>query len=482
VFVNDSYSLYESTTGGQAWTQADVAQQSSIFPNWGGGIGYDWKTVSFDANDKVLATADQGIFRYDPLGTVGKNWDSLIGNLQITTFYTTTLNSQTIAGTAQDQYGAMAGNNAQLNAPWQYIGAGGETGKVLLPVSGTGYAYVYNPLSDGNNDLVWRTQITPQTPLQSASGWTPIFAQNIYGLGGGNYGFAYTSQKAFVMDPYNASRLLVGADQLYETTNADSASPAPKWNAIGPLPPVVPAGTAGSYVTAVAIAPSASNYVYVATSDNHVWATQSDGRSSNGQLCNAQLCDGWTENDNGMYDPGNIGAVVSMSVDPTNSQHVFAVTSQWWGTSQVWELGSPSSSGQQTWVSRSGPGNLTVFSIFVDWRFSPPSLYIGTDRGVFNATSPSSSSSWTPFGSGLPNAQVFDLQSAPWVSSPPTTVLAAATFGRGALEIGLVGPPTTHPSPPPPRPAAPGWTPPMRPPWAEGTQGIPPRPPTPPKP
>lgn len=480
LFVNDSYSLYESTNGGQAWARADVNQQSSIFPNWGGGIGYDWKTVSFDANDKVLATADQGIFRYDPLGTVRQNWNSLIGNLKITTFYTTTLNTQTIAGTAQDQYGAMAGNNAQLDAVWQYTGTGGETGKVLLPATGTGYAYVYNPL-DGNNNLVWRTQLTPQTPIQPSTQWTPIFTQNIYGLGNGNnYGFAYTSQKAFVMDPYNVSRLLAGADQVYETTSADRTSPPPMWSAIGPLPPPVPAGTAGSYVTAIAIAPSASNYVYVATSDNHVWVTQSDGRSSNGQLCNAQLCDGWTENDSGMYDPQNIGAVVSMSVDPNNPQHAFAVTSQWWGTSQVWELGQPSPSGQQTWVSRSGPGNLTVFSIFVNWRYSPPNLYIGTDRGVFSASNSSSAASWTPFGSGLPNVQVFDLQSAPWATLPPTTVLAAATFGRSAFEIALVEPPTTRPSPALRRQAAPGWVPPMRPPWAEGRQGIPPRPPAPP--
>ncbi len=449
VYVNDSYALFESWNSGQAWAQPQ------------GNLGFDWGTISFDASGKVLATADQGLFRYDPLA---KTWESLIGNLELTSFYTVTLDGLTVAGTAQDQYAAMVVNSVQPNAVWQYAGKGNETGKVLLPPAGSNYAYLYSTLYDSNNDLVWRAQITPQSGLQPSTQWTSILIQNVYGLGNyGNYGLAYNSQKAFVMDPYNARRLLIGSDQVYETTDADYASPAPTWNAIGPQPPAVQAGKAGRYVTAIAIAPSDPVYIYAATSDQHVWVTSNDGRT-------------WTENDNGMYNVAG-GAVLAMSVDPNNSEHVFAVTGTWGGT---WEL-EPSASGQPSWQNRSGPRKLNVNTIFVDWQYSGPNLYIGTDRGVFSANNPSSPASWAPFGSGLPNVAVLDLQSIPWATSPPTSALVAGTYGRSAFETVLTEPASTPGSPPkaPPGPA-PAWITPLRPPWGEDRQGIPPRPPAPP--
>ncbi len=467
-YNNCGYTLWESTDGGNTW---------AVPP---GTPGYDWVSVSFDANSKVLATADQGIFRYDPKATTN-NWDSLDGNLQITTLYTVTVNSQQLAGTAQDQYPALIANNGQASAVWQELSTGSENGSVLLPASGSNYAYVYNPLSDGNNDLIWRADVAPQTELGPSTPWTPIFAKNI---NGNSYTLAYgggwpVSQKAFVMDPNKANHLLLGADQVYETTNAE-ATPPVAFNGIGPPP----AGTQ-SYVAAVAIAPSASNYIYAATNDSHLWLTTNDGAS-------------WTECDSGLYNPPPIPwEVWGMSIDPSNPNHLFAVTSQWWGTSKVWELVPPSAPGQnacqQTWVSRSGPNNLTVYAIVVDWRYSPPMLFIGTDRGVYSSSD--NGSTWVPFGSGLPNAQVFDLQSVPWTTSlfgTTTSLLVAGTYGRGAFEV--VHPEPTpaprpprpvQPAPPGPQPPAPVWTPPMPMPpgWGNGQPAIPqPRPAPPPKP
>lgn len=297
--------------------------------------------------------------------------------------------------------------------------------------------------------------------FEPTSQWTPIFTLQVYGQdNGNNWNFAYTPQKAFVMDPYNPRRLLVGADQVYETTNADYATPT--WSKIGPP---VPAGQQ-PYVTTIAIAPSASNYTYVATNDGHVWVTTNDGGK-------------WAELDDGLFSPGSVGNVLAITIDPANPQHAFAVTGQWWGTSQVWELQPAAIMGQQTWVSRFGPGNLTVYTLFADWQNSPPLLYIGTDRGVFSATNPVSAASWKPFGQGLPNAQVYDLQGATGTSSPDTTVLAAATFGRGVFEILL-----NEPAPAPVAPAIARIatqqpvalaTSPFEPPWVEGARNIFPR-------
>jgi len=463
VVTDDCYSLYESFSSGQAGTWARIDSQ----------LGYDWVSVGFDANGKELSTADQGLFRYDP---TGKTWESLNGNLEITTFYTISDagGGQALAGTAQDQYSALLDNKGQPNAVWQYLSAGGETGKVLFPPTGVGYAYLYFPLSDNSNDLVWRAQVTQPSGLQPNTSWTPIFSQNIYGMGKSNYGFAYTSQRAFVMDPFDSRRLLVGADQVYETTNADYSSPS--WNPIGPP---APSGEQ-PYVTALAVAPGAPSYMYVATNDGHVWFTDADGQS-------------WNECDSGLYNPNAVGAVQSMSVDPGNPEHIFAVTSQWWGTEKVWEFGSSTGWArdpcQLTWTSRSGPNNLTVYAIAVDWRYSTPNLYIGSDRGVFNSTN--LGSSWLPFGSGLPNAQVFDLQSVQWTTSPSTTLLIAGTYGRSAFQSLLPSPPSppspAHPKVPVPTKVptpAPRWVPPMQPPWSEGQRSanVPGRPAPQPKP
>ena len=379
VFVNDSYSLYESVDGGMTWSEPP------------GEPGFDFVSVSFDKNGEVLVTSDQGLIRYCPSSTAqqtycpASTWQSLVGNLQITTFATLTLGDPTVqAGTAQDQYAAIVNNSGGSSvgpAVWRYLGGGSETGKVLWSSrSNSPFAYVFNPLSE---NLVSRAPIVAATGPQPTTNWTTILTLDVYG--DGNYGFAYTSQKAFVMDPFNPRRLLVGVDQVYETTNADYSTPAPYWASIGPAPK---AG-AQPFVTAIAIAPSASNYVYAAINDGHVWVTTNDGGA-------------WTEVDSGLYDGlQQIGYVLGMTVDPANPQHVFAVTNQWGGTSQVWELQPASTIGQQTWSSRYGPGNLSVFTIYADWQNSPAPLYIGTDRGVFRATNPTAPASWKPFGAGL---------------------------------------------------------------------------------
>jgi hypothetical protein len=463
VFTADNYALYETTTGGIGNNSTNPPTPAWV--DLPGDPGYDWASVSFDGTgNRALLTADQGIFRYcyklSQYCSAAPALESLNGNLQITQFYTMAVGPPIFVGVAQDHCAMMIDNSGQPSAVWQPLstpGVCGETGKVLLPPSGANYSYMYNTLSDGNFDLVWRAQVTQPAGLQPTTPWTPIFSQNVYNKGDWNYSLGYTSEHTFVMDPYNPRRLLLGADQVYETTNADYTSPLPTWNPIGPSVPTSVQSSCASggfcrFVTAIAIAASAPNYVYVATNDDHLWLTTNDGGE-------------WIPCDsNGLYDPG--GAIFSMSIDPNNPQHVFAVSSQWWGTSKVWELGSSSGWAQypckQQWVNRSGPSNLSVYAIVADWRYSPPHLYIGSDRGVFNSTN--LGGSWLRFGSGLPNTQVYDLESGPWSNSPLTNVLVAATYGRGAFAIAL---PQSSPAPlvVPPKHQPPVWVPPFRPPW-----------------
>src|SRR5262245_54567239 len=57
-------------------------------------------------------------------------------------------------------------------------------------------------------------------------------------------------------------------------------------------------------------------------------------------------------------------------------------------------------------------------------------IYIGTDLGVFRTTD--GGVNWTPFNNGLPGLAIFDL-----VYNPSTSVLVAATHGRGMWQLPL---------------------------------------------
>jgi hypothetical protein len=75
------------------------------------------------------------------------------------------------------------------------------------------------------------------------------------------------------------------------------------------------------------------------------------------------------------------------------------------------------------------PQNLATTTIFVDWRYAVPALYVGTSRGVYHSVD--RGQHWQKFGKFMPNTTVSDLQ----YLNPQQEILAAATAGRGAWEI-----------------------------------------------
>src|SRR5438094_554260 len=86
-----------------------------------------------------------------------------------------------------------------------------------------------------------------------------------------------------------------------------------------------------------------------------------------------------------------------------------------------------------TWANISGTGggalpNLPVWSIQIDNSTPPSTLYIGADDGVYTTTD--LGVNWSRLGTGLPNAQVFQVD-----LNKNLHILGAATHGRGAWEI-----------------------------------------------
>ncbi len=392
VLVNDAYALYESTDGGQSWLRIDES------------IGDDWVNASFDADDQVVFTADRNLYRYDPRS---KGWVSQEGNLQLTEFWNIALDPQNpdaIYGIAQDQ---VTGLKFDAYNPWTYMdGAGGEVGKILVDPTDSDRLYVYNPTDPAN--MVRRS-------LDGGQSWSTILGELIATLVGEKppdfkyyYWLGRAVQRSFVLDPSQPTRMLVATGYILETTDASGATPS--WSVFSDV--LSPSGTeSDTYITALAIAPSASETVYAATADGHVWVTDDNGGS-------------WGERDDGLFG-ASAGRIVDLDIDPTVPTRAFAVTT---GQGGIWLLSQQGS--KLVWQNVSGdfPTNLGATSLFVDWRYVVPSLYVGTDRGVYHSVDVGKH--WKRFGLDMPNTLVTDLKAI-----LPLNVLAAATFGRGAWEI-----------------------------------------------
>ena len=202
VFVNDAYSLFESQDGGQTWSEADA------------NIGYlqrinhfDFVNLTYDANGKALVTADQGVLRYDP---ASKSWTSLMGNLEVSEFYTIGLDPST-ASTAYAVGQDIFSEKYTGQTTWNVMEEGiNETGRIIVDPSNTSQLFAFNPL-DVNNFVMRSTD--------AGATWANVFPANQLNIQSQNYTFAYLSQKAFAIDPSNSARLLVVEDRVFQTTD-----------------------------------------------------------------------------------------------------------------------------------------------------------------------------------------------------------------------------------------------------------------------
>jgi photosystem II stability/assembly factor-like uncharacterized protein len=388
VFVNDAYSLWESRDSGKTWTQADA------------GIGYlkginhfDFVNLSFDMSGDAIVTADQGVLRYQP---EKKNWTSLMGNLEVSEFYTITLDPNTASVAYAVGQDIFSEKFASSQTVWNVMEGGlGETGKILVDPNNTNQLFGFNPGDSKNFVMHSPDAAVTWNTIFTAALLSPSFL-NVYNQSQG-YGFAYLSQKAFAMDPANSARLLVVADRVYETTNSGAS-----WSQISGALSTDPNNP---FVAAIAIAPSDGSTVYASTQDGHLWVTHNNGAS-------------WAERDAGLS-----GVVWELHVDPADQNHVFAVN-----RNGVWHL--PSSGLPWTNITGSIPGNLAIYTIFVVWQTATPALFVGTDRGIYRSFD--LGATWTKWGPELPNTRINDLQGEMLGGA---LLLAAGSFGRGAWEI-----------------------------------------------
>jgi hypothetical protein len=175
-------------------------------------------------------------------------------------------------------------------------------------------------------------------------------------------------------------------------------------------------GAGVDVVTAIGIAPSDPNRIYIGCYSGKVWVTDA--------ACNLPFC--WSEESYGL--PG--APITWIAVDPLDKEAAFATTSgfavgshvyarstflnKWIRTFTIAELASGVPANTIT-VEPHGPGD-------------PKVLWLGTDKGVYR--SPNGGSLWARYGTGLPNVPVYQI-----VIDATHDRIVAGTHGRGAFML-----------------------------------------------
>ena len=358
----------------------------------------DHHATAFDASGRLLDGDDGGIWRLDAATPV--TWTNLNGNLATIQFQGIGLhptNSQIVVGGSQDN-----GTEVYSGTATWAVTDGGDGGPAKFSQQNTARVYHASPIGSfgpsaffrrsDNTGATWSSMVTGITDTSASS-------QNFYA--------------PFVVDPANGDHVLFGAAHVWQTTNA-----AANWSAIAT------AGTGGfnsggNLVDAIGIGASSASTIYAATGGTFATTSQIFVTTDGGTT--------WTEHDL----PAFSGRVNEIQVDPANSQIAYAVTNTFSGTgANVFKT----INGGTAWTSITGnlatvtacTCALPVWSLQIE--STTGKLFIGADDGVY--VSANGGTTWARFGTGFPNAQVFQIE-----LNSTLHILGAATHGRGAWEI-----------------------------------------------
>jgi photosystem II stability/assembly factor-like uncharacterized protein len=174
--------------------------------------------------------------------------------------------------------------------------------------------------------------------------------------------------------------------------------------------------TSFATITAIGIAPTDADVVYVGTDDGHLWVT-ADGGGSWTELTDPDLPDRW---------------VTRVTVDPGDPQTAWVTYSGFRTESETQPHILMTTDGGANWADISGNLPQAPINDVVRHPQHHRWLYVGTDMGVF--FSPNLGQAWLSVGTGLPLAPVTDIH-----LHAGTDTLFAATFGRSILRATVPG-------------------------------------------
>ncbi len=370
--------LLRSTDGGETYSNISISQ------DLGPGLHADQHDIAFDPNDSdtIYIANDGGVSRSRDLGD---HWRPLNQGLA-------TLQFQSIASHPTDKEIAIGGtqDNGTLlyqgKPEWLNIdsGDGGESA-IDITSPTTFYHFFFQLLfarsDDGGERFFVKTTGLPVTSSGAALERTLFYVP-------------------LVLDRSQASTLYTGAMRVYRTTNRGET-----WTAISS-----DLTRGNGAVSAIAIAASNSQILYVGTSDGNVARTTDGGAT-------------WQLITNGL--PNRF--VSGFAINEKNPQVAY-ISFSGFGTGHIFKT----ENGGMTWVNISNnlpdiPINAIVLDPAIGER-----IYLASDIGVF--ISSNDGKSWQALNTGLPNVAVFDLD-----LNRQTGMLMAATHGRGVYSLALDG-------------------------------------------
>ncbi|PKL80311.1 MAG: hypothetical protein CVV25_04730 [Ignavibacteriae bacterium HGW-Ignavibacteriae-4] len=389
--------------GGQGWYDLAIAispkSKSTVtiggINNWkttDGGNNYNIKTYQQAFQDVDEVHSDQHTLVYDSKGTLyvgndggiykstddGENWTNISAGLNITQYYKfgqATDNKERILAGAQDN-GTMLKYTESL---WAAV------------LGGDGFDCDIDP---NNSNLMYGSNYNQRTGVfyKSTNGGQNWGQQPIL------YPFNPTiNENSAWVSPLtideNNSNLYVGYQNVYKSLNQGTS-----WTKISNfgLPAYIT-------ITEIALAPSNSNYIYVAVS-NQVF------RSTNGGQA-------WTS----VFTSINQVPVRNMTVNPTKPDEIYVVVGGYQSGNKVFKVVGTSST-NITGDLPNFPVNCITYQ-----KGSNDRVYIGTDIGVF---SKDAATPWKYMEEGMPQVIVSELK-----IHYPSGMLRAATYGRGMWEI-----------------------------------------------
>jgi hypothetical protein len=225
-------------------------------------------------------------------------------------------------------------------------------------------------------------------------------------------GIDSTDPRAFVaplaLDRGDPKYLFYGTDRVWENSNAATTGPPASWRAISPHLPCAH-GFGPCYLIALGVSDATPATVYAATTGGDLYVTTDGGAH-------------WTHRL-----PASGSAYGEIAVDPTDPSRAYVAEGTAFNPAS-W-IAVTSDAGR-TWhtVARMIDGD-PVYSVAADWSASVPTLFAGTEFGLY--WSIDGGRSWH-YAAGFPHTDVRDLY-----LEPTTRKLYAATYGRSVLVASL---------------------------------------------
>lgn len=395
--------LFRSTDGGLTWGVAshwwfDSSETSYnhadhhaiVFHPAYDGVSNEVMYVGNDGGIHRTQNARTGSTTTDVCGTgVGTlAWTDLNNGYGVTQFYHGAVypDGLTFFGGTQDN-GTVRGTTAAGANAWTSL-QGGDGGYTAV---------------DPTNTQVLYAEYTGLSITKSIDGGA-TWAYSTTGIS--DSGFLFIAP--FTMNPSNAQGLWAGGWYPWRTTNG-----ATSWTRAGALLP------GDGSASAVAVAPTDSNYVLFGMSDGYI------ARSSTALTTISSTT--WAS-----VQP-RTGYCSSVTFDPANKNVAYATYSTFGGV-HVWK----STDAGATWNSIDGSGvtgipDIPAHSVAID-PTNTMRLYVGTDLGVF--VSNDGGANWSVENTGFANVVTETLVTR-------GSHLYAFTHGRGAFRVALADPPCT---------------------------------------